>query len=133
VELVIGNNGPADLKTTVTMSYPSGSLMNPKKLKMGQFTTDISAGNDQGVYYTYTASSSGTLTLKLDKVSGNADVGITLFNENTSEYVSLESGAGDTVSLEVQSGQVVQIIISTLPDQNYKYPAATVTTTASFD
>ena len=133
VELVIGNNGPADLKTTVTMSYPSGSLMYPKKLKMGQFTTDISAGNDQGVYYTYTASSSGTLTLKLDKVSGNADVGITLFNENTSEYVSLETGGDDAVSLAVQTGQVVQIIISTLPDKNHKYPAATVTTTASFD
>ncbi|MBQ5711311.1 MAG: hypothetical protein IIV61_01735, partial [Oscillospiraceae bacterium] len=133
VELVIGNNGPADLKTTVTMSYPSGSLMYPKKLKMGQFTTDISAGNDQGVYYTYTASSKGTLTLKLDKVSGNADVGITLFNENTSEYVSLETGGDDAVSLAVQTGQVVQIIISTLPDKNHKYPAATVTTTASFD
>lgn len=132
VELAIGSNGPGDVKAEAKLSYPAGTVMNPNKLEMGQFTTKISEGNDQGVYYTYTASSSGTLTISLDSVSGDADIGITLFNETTSQYVSLEEGNGDSVSVQVNKGEVVQIIISTLPDANHKYPAATVKTTASF-
>lgn len=133
VELAIGNNGPDDLKTNVTMSYPSGTLMNPKQLNMGSFTTKISAGNDQGVYYSYRASSSGTLTISLDEVSGGADIGITLYNETTGEYMALESMSSDTVSVQASKGDVIQIIISTLPDSDHKYPAATVMTTASFN
>lgn len=132
VELAIGSNGPEDVDTVAKLSYPSGTLMNPHKLKMGSFTTKIAAGNDQGVYYTYTASSSGTLTISLDDISGGADIGITLYNESSGQYMALESTTSDTVSVQVAKGEVVQIIISTLPDPNHKYPAATVKTTASF-
>ncbi|MBQ2383147.1 MAG: hypothetical protein II290_03820 [Oscillospiraceae bacterium] len=133
VELAIGNNGPDDLKTTVTMSYPAGSSMNPRKLKMGQFTTDISAGNDQGVYYRYTAPSKGTITLVLDKVSNDSNVCLTLENKNTSHQERIQRVEGDTISIEVEAGDVIEVVIGTLPDKNNKYPAATVTTTASFD
>lgn len=133
VEIAIGSNGPEDVEAVVKLSYPSGTLMNPIQLKMGSFTTNIVSGNDQGVYYTYTASSSGTLTLSLDDHSAGVDIGITLYNETSGQYMALESMTSNTVSVQVSKGDVVQIIICTLPDEDHKYPAATVTTSASFD
>ena len=143
VELAIGNNGPDDLKTTVTMSYPSGTKMNPKTLKLGQFITKISAGNNQGVFYSFKSTSAGTLTVKLDGVSGNAEIGIMLtryyIDEENGEArdtkcVTMEEFGADYVSVDIpEGGYEVEIVISTLPDENHKYPAATVTTTASFD
>ena len=132
VKLAIGNKGDKDATFKVVMAYPAGTQMNPHKLTLGAITTDVAAGNDQGVFYTFTATSSGVLTFTLESVSNGADAGITLFNETTSQYVTLEDSGNGSVSVDVEAGQTVSIIICTLPDADYNYPAATIKTTATF-
>lgn len=131
VQLAIGNRGSQDVSFSVVMAYPAGTQMNPHTLNLGSITTKVEAGNDQGVFYTYTATKSGVLTLTLVCVSNNEAVGITMFNKTTSRYVTMEEIGVDYVSVNVEKGQTVSIIISTLPDENFRYPAATIETTAS--
>lgn len=103
--------------------------MNPYDLTLGEFTTNVAAGNEQGVYYTYTAAASGKLTVEW--LSG-ANAGIVLYNENSYAQVSLaEASDGKTVTIDVNKGDVIQIIVSTVPDQNFNYPAATIKAKAS--
>ncbi len=133
VELAIGNKGSKDAVFAVKMSYPAGAQMNPYKLSIGSLTTNVEEGNDQGVFYTYTATKSGTLTISLNSVSNNAQAGISMFNESSMKSVSTGESETTTVSVEVKAGDTVSITISTLPDSKYKYPAATIKTTVSFE
>ena len=60
--LVLGNSGTQDQTFTVKISKPGGVVDNPYSAKLDQeFTTKVSAGNDQGVYYQVTASKAGYL------------------------------------------------------------------------
>lgn len=131
VKLAIGNKGTKDVAFEVVMAYPAGTQPNPHTLKLGSFTTNVEEGNDQGVYYTYTATKSGVLTISVDSVSSGVEIGISMTNESTYQQVTLEDSGSDSVSITVEAGQTVGIIISTLPDAEHKYPAATIKTTAS--
>lgn len=131
VQLAIGNKGDKDATFKVVMAYPVGTQMNPHVLKIGKITTNVEEGNDQGVFYTYTATKSGVLTIRLDSVSSGAEAGVTMFNETTSQYVTLEENGNGSVSVAVAQGETVSIVIAALPDANYNYPAATIQTTAT--
>ena len=101
--------------------------MNPYGLTLGQFTTNIVAGNEQGVYYTFTATSTGTLTIDLLSVTAGVNANVTLYNERSyQQNIMSESDNATSVSINVRKGDVVQIIISSIPDDEFKYPAATV-------
>lgn len=134
-KIAIGNSGTSDATFHVTLSYDKGHLMNPYSLTEGSVTTKIAAGNEQGVYYKFTAPESGTLTIKLASVTSGVDCNITITNESQdSKQVSLanDSSDGKTVSLKVKAGDVIQVIIGTLPDSSGDYPAATITTVVTY-
>ena len=134
----IGNSGSKTETFKVSIVAPTGTFNNPIKLKLGDFTAKVYAGNEQGVYYTYKATDSGTLTLKCISVSKNVKYDYCLFNTKTSAMRTLqEEGQKDasgavTVSVEVKKGETVQICISTLPDKNGSYPSATFKFNAAF-
>ena len=129
VQLCIGNFSNKAASFAVTLSYPLGTMSNPEPLSLGTFTTYCAEGNDQGYYYTYTATVSGTLTLTFDSISTNIGWMITVYNLTTYEYLT---GTDGPVSVTVNAGDEVQIIIGVY-DSSYKYPEATITATATLN
>ncbi len=136
VELIIGNKGTAETTFDVKLSHPVGSQGNPYKMKLSSFTVNAEKNNEQGVYYSWTATKSGTLTLTLDKVtskSGNVQAGITV-TVTGSDLIphQVVLGEGETsVTIEVEAGDSVVVIIGALPNEKNQYLAATIDVTAS--
>lgn len=133
-EMAFGNSGTETQTVTVTLTAPQGTYNNPYTLKLGEFTTKVSAGNDQGVYYMYTATEDGRLTVQCTSVTAGVRYDYTLLNENTMAMRTIQQD-GDastgTVSISVKKGHKVRLTIGTLPDDSNKYPAATFKSTAS--
>ncbi len=129
IEVHIGNYGFEDRTIHVDCLYPLGDMMNPERLKLGSFTTVLEPGNDQGYYYSFTADSSGVLTIVLDQVPAGVSCSVILYNLDSYEYVVMES---NTASVKVKAGQNVQINISLATD-DFQFPGGTVVATAVFE
>lgn len=138
VKLSIGNLGSSTQTFNVTLEYPIGHRMNPITLNMGSQSTYSAKDNSQGVYYTFQASKSGTLTIRLDSISGGNSGDITITSERTdggTRSVNLAENAnsdGKSVSFSMSSGERVIISIGVLPTSGFDYPEATINTTVSF-
>lgn len=138
VKIAIGNQGSSDADYLVQLSYPGGHKMNPYKLEQGSVTTHSAAGNNQGVYYTFTAPSSGVLSVTLDRVSGGAQGNICITSEQVSggtvavDLRESSNGDGNTVSFTMKAGEQVEVQIGVLPDDGFNYPEATINCTVSF-
>lgn len=137
VDIAVGNMGSSAMSFHVTMSYPAGHQMNPFQLNMGAVSTYSAKDNSRGVHYTYWASSAGTLTIRLDGVSGGHDANISITSKNTeggTRSVSLtESNNAKSVSFKLAAGEGVTVIIGVLPSSGFDYPEATINTTVSFN
>lgn len=135
IHLGVGNEGNAKETFKIKFSYPEGSSGNPYTLNLGEFTTEISEGNDQGVYYKYVAQKSGTLTLECIGVSEGVEYDYILYNlDSYAQRTVSEDGNGtSSVSIAVKKGQTVTLTIGTLPDSSNVYPAASFTSKASFE
>lgn len=133
-KFVIGNSAKEDKTFKATLLGVAGTMMNPHMLTIGAFTTNVDAGNEQGVYYTYTATMSGTLTLKCVSSKDDVKYDITLYNLNTYANRTLSADANEdgTVSVVVNANDVVQITVSALPNENNEYPAGEFGIEASF-
>ena len=137
-EVIIGNSGDKTETFTAYIRARSGSFDNPYKLKLGDFTAKIAAGNEQGVYYTYKTTAEGTMTLKCTGAPSGVKYGYYLYNTDTSAMHNLETD-GETdeagnmvVTIQAKKGQNILICISTLPDDKGAYPSATLKFNASF-
>ena len=139
VQIAIGNKGTSDAKFDVVLTYPSGHMMNPASMKLGSFTVNAEKNNEQGVYYSWTPTQAGTLTLTLDSItskSGNvkADITITATGADMIPHqMMLSETDGNSVSIEVKAGDSVVINIGALPNEQNRYLAATINVTASFE
>lgn len=132
-KIAFGNSGKETVTYTVTLSVPQGSFNNPYPMSLGEFTTKVSAGNDQGIYYSYTAEADGVLTLECLSISSNVPYDYMLYNLNTYAVRTLAAdGSRRSVSIKVNAGDTVKITIATLPDSSNYYPAATFTSLATF-
>lgn len=138
VKLSIGNMGSSTQNYHVTMSYPQGHQMNPFQLTLGTVSTYSEKDNSQGVCYTYQPTKTGTLTIRLDNVSGGHEGFISITSSKTeggTRSVNLEENAnadGRSVSFQVSAGESVIVMIGVKPTTGYDYPEATITTTVSF-
>lgn len=139
VAVQIGNKGTEDMGFAVTLSYPQGHRENPFALSMKSFSVDVKKNNDQGVYYSWTAAQTGTLTLKLNGVtskSGNVEAGISVTVTGPDliphQYL-LSEVEGDALNVQVNAGDSVVINVGVMPNEQNKYLAATVDVTASFE
>ena len=126
VSVVFGNSGNEDKVYKVTLGMKEGTFGNPFVLEMGEFTTEIEAGNDQGVYYLYTVTEDGIVTIKNIDATEGVVHGYVLYNLTT--YVQRTLGEdGDTeVSIEVHAGDELMVTVAVLPDEENEYPAATI-------
>lgn len=134
-KITFGNSGDTAVTVTARLSAPKGTYNNPYTLKLGDFDTRTAAGNDQGVYYLYTAKEDGLLTVKCNSVTPkNVKYDYTLTNENTMAVRTIkEDGDAEagTVSISVKKGHKVRLTIGALPDDSNSYPAASFESTAS--
>ena len=139
VKLAIGNQGSSDKTFHVTMSYPMGHQMNPYQLTLGSVSTYSAKDNNQGVFYTYTASRAGTLTISLNSVSGNYDANISFTSGETAggtRSANLKENAhpdGKSVSFSLAAGETVSVTIGVDPADGFNYPEATIYTTVTFE
>ena len=134
-----GNSGTETLTFTVTLSNLAGSYDNPYTLQVGEFTTSVSAGNNQGVYFKYTAQEDGYFSLQCLNVSPDIAYDFSLMNLTTSAMRNMSGDAGidsDTgkkvVTMAMNQGEQLRIIISALPDDSNSYPAANFKMLAKF-
>lgn len=138
VKLSIGNLGSSAQSFNVNLRYLMGHRMNPFDLGLGSQLTYSAEGNSQGVYYTYQASKSGTLTVRLDGVSGGNSGNITITSEQIeggTKSVNLTENAnsdGCSVSFKMSAGERVSVNIGVMPSSGNVYPEATISTTVSF-
>ncbi|MBQ4332750.1 MAG: redoxin family protein [Clostridia bacterium] len=137
VKLAIGNNGSSAATFKVFFTYPGGTLSNPFELKMGDLTTNIQKGNDQGVVYTYTATDNGTVEMYVTSATSGVRYDFVLYNLNTYANRTLDEDAEEAngrqvVSVAVNKGDVLQVTVSVLPDENNEYPAATIKSNLTF-
>ena len=135
-KLQFTNNGKEKQTFKATLSALRGSRDNPYALELGEFNASVSAGNDQGVYYRYTATEDGILSLRCLK-SSISKFGYSLYNLNSYAMRNLEEdsesdSSGHFVRINVKKGEVVEVCIAALPDSSNNYPAASFKFKAEF-
>lgn len=130
----IGNRSGVKEKFTATVSFRQGSAGNPFVMNLGAFAAKVEAGNEEGIYYTYTATENGTFSLQCTGVTTGVKYDFSLYNTVTSALHNLSSdGEGDgTVSILVNAGDVVQISVGVLPNDDNEIPATDFNFKASF-
>lgn len=133
VSLAIGNRGTSDKVFSATLVYPQGHQMNPFPLENGVLSTYCEEGNSQGVYYSFTASKAGTLTIRLND---SVDCNITITSntvEGGTRSVSLSDNSDSTsLSFKMSEGESVTVCIVMNPQNGFSYPEATISTTVRF-
>lgn len=137
VRVVIGNMSSEEQTFTVTMSTAKGSYGNPYTMELGQFNVTVAAGSEQGVYYTYTAPEDGELTVKILSVTSGVPYDLVLYNLSTYVYNNLQSNPQKDadgyyyLSVNVKTGNKIQLICGSLPDDSGSYPKVDFTLHAS--
>ena len=131
--ITIRNNGDEVRTYTVNLYIPAGDMGNPYSLKPGDLTTNLAAGNDQGVFYIYTAAEDGELSVRLVSITAGVECGYTLYNLTSMAYRTMEADGQDNVlTVSVKKGDRVQMSVCAVPDSAFNYPAATVQSAVSF-
>ena len=131
VIIVFGNNSDAEKTITVTMTAQPGSLDNPFTLKEGETTVKIAAGNEQGVYYIWTAPENGTLRSTCISATAGVNYDCTLYNltsyaqRGISNEGAVDENGNKYVEVKVNKGDKVQLIAAVLPDSSWNYAAGT--------
>lgn len=133
VSIAFGNSGASVQTYNATFSSAAGSYDNPYALELGEFAVSVAEGDEQGVYYLYTADREGALNLQCLSATVGIEYDITLYNLTTYIQHNLnEDGDADQVSIEVHAGDTVQVIIAALPNEENEYPAADFQMEAGF-
>ena len=131
---ILGNKGTSEKTFTATFGAVEGSMANPIALNIGEFTANTKAGNELGVFYTYTATESGTLTVKLLEATAGVEYDFVLYNLTTYVYhnFSTDGQADKSLSIEVSQGDMIQFSVGTLPNAENEIPAADYKFEAAF-
>lgn len=139
VSLQIGNSGKTKETFTANLGQFPGTLNNPFDLELGSFATTVNAGNDQGVYYSYTAPADGVMRVTCTSATSGVNFDFALYNLDSYVYRNKgEDGQTDDegryfVQVEAKQGQTIQFSVGTLPDSSNNYPGGTFGFLAEFD
>lgn len=139
VNVGIGNKSDKEQTFKVYLVPKAGTINNPYPLNLGEFTANVGAGNEVGIYYLYTATEDGLLKMECLSATPGVKYSYYLYNLNTYAMRNLEEDGESTddgkkfVSVTVKKGQQVQFSIGTLPDETNSYPGGTFKMLASFD
>ena len=136
----IGNSGSKNESFTIQFTSAVGSQDNPEKITSvnSKYTTDIAEGNEQGYFYSYTATSTGKIRFYIlsDASTGKLQVNrlidpaaFVIQQRSTTEteenYVKTDS-VGTYVEFDVKSGEEFTINVAPNTTKLGSYPAVTV-------
>lgn len=125
VKVAFGNDSNEAQTFTVYIAAPQGTFDNPYSVKLGEFSTTVAAGNDQGVYYQYRATEEGYLTIECLEVTAGVKYDYVLYNTSSTRMNTMREDGNDEctmVSVKVKPGDVIKITVATLPDSSNTYP-----------
>ena len=128
IEIV--NNGTEAKAYDLTFAYPVGHMTNPAELVMGETTAEIELGSE-GVFYTWTATGDGTLSITMP----TGDWFCQINNLTTGSYSGELTSDSSTnpVTIEVAEGDVIQLNVKTYnPAEPWATPAGTIVFNAAF-
>lgn len=135
--LIIGNTGVTEVTIKVQLLLPQGTFSNPHEGKLGENNVTVEADNAQGVYYSWTASADGILTVTVTNTPAEK-FDIQLYNLNSYAVRTLgeeeltDADGNRYVSVKVSAGDVISIGYMSVPDESYNYPEVTVKSVISF-
>ena len=138
VKIGFGNSSDETKTFVVTMSAQPGSLGNPYNLELGENKATVAKGNDQGVYFIWTAKENGTLRSTCVKASSGVKYDCTLYNlnsyaqRNISEDGNKDAEGRKYVEIKVNKGDKVQMIAAVTPDESWNYPGGSFTYLVEF-
>ena len=126
------NETDADVEVSLKLTVPVGTLQNPAELVMGKNTATIEEGNEQGYYFSWTATQTGTLYLKMPAQGWRYVVNnLSTYAYGTTHHADDEDLV-NPAAIPVTQGDYLQIIVNSYdPNDVYSYPAATIVFTAS--
>lgn len=102
-KLLFENTSATEQTYTVNITSAPGTQSNPYELVLDEDITTKALANRESVYYTYTATASGKLTITVK--SENSYISMT----NTSNSLNATTEEGTTIELELNEGDVVSI------------------------
>lgn len=135
--VVFGNTSGKKIDVHVQFVFEPGNVNNPIELALGENEVTVTNVNALGVYYTYTAPTSGKLTITIQSCTEQAVADIQLYNHNTFESVYLAyDGVTDenglrSVSIAVNAGDVIQIIFGAATEPDVTLSSVTIQALAS--
>ena len=108
-----------------------GTYGNPEILTdITSFKAKLKAGNETGYYFKWTAPTAGTVSFQIASITTGVEGSLSITQSNSASQTVLE---GDEIAtIDVEAGEVVQIIVAVLPDESYNYPAATIVVNAGY-
>ena len=136
-KLILGNTSDVALiieaELTTSEDVPQGTITNPFPLEqLGDLTAVIEEGNEQGVYYLFTATENGFLKVAVPAIPEGVTYDVQLYNlttmaqRNLSEEELVDQNGVPYVLVAVNQGDQIRIGFMTLPDAAGNYPAAVI-------
>ncbi|MBQ8341301.1 MAG: carboxypeptidase regulatory-like domain-containing protein [Clostridia bacterium] len=122
----VTNNGSAEATYTVNFLYPVGYPQNPAALVIGSNTVTVA---DSYYYYTYTATTSGILTVTIDSACTDWTYVVTNMTSSVGGAINSSTDGGESSStVTVTTGDIVQVQVAATSSEE-----ATVIFTVAFD
>ena len=129
VNFEISNDTQEDAAYEVSLSYPSGSQMNPEVIAFDVWEElTLEAGDFDGYYYSYTPEADGSIMLYISSITEGVVGDIIVNNTVTYAQKTLTADGIDNYGLElhmdVLAGEELIIQVLAQPDENWNIPAA---------
>lgn len=124
--LGIGNIGTEEKTFHARLAMPAGTMGNPYQLTLGELSVIVQQGNSQGVYYTFTATQDGYLTM--DCISATAGITYDYSLYNLRSYAMNTMGHDNSgtsvpsVNIKVRAGDTVSVSVGTITKGSENYP-----------
>ena len=118
----------AEIALNGEIVYPVGSLENPEIVwDLSSVVASLTEGDNDGYYYSfYNRGVTGDLVLAPTCATEGVEYDVILTNMNTYEMAWLSESTDGTVSIAINPGDMIQIQVVAMPDENWVYPAAEI-------
>lgn len=135
LSVAFGNTSGTRNTIHVEYVFEPGNVNNPIELVVGENEIVVTDVNGLGCYYTYTATTAGTLNITVQSCTAQATAVIQLYNENTAQAVydgQVDSETGlISYCIQVNEGDRVQIIFGAASDPEVILDSVTIHALAS--
>ena len=126
VSFQIGNKSGAAKAFTIKFANLNGTYQNPQEITTLGATKSLSKGDQDGWYYRYTATQTGTIRFYITYTK-ESDITVTNLSTSAVRNFAADSTGAEYIELNVTAGDVIMIQICACPDKRWNYPATDIT------